>query len=130
MKYITSYKLFESIDISETIGVLRDIFLELHDKDFDIDISPFEAGNIIYITIYKDRPFKSKDVYDVVISAIDYVNDNNFYLDDIWVIENDKWGTKRSMLADDEINDYYPEVSNEFENFDKEINTVEIEFKY
>ena len=86
MKHIKTYKTFESSEypeetIQEIIQYLKDIFQELVDVGYTIDIydeSYYRDKIVIRLNIIKknfeDKPlyFKADEVHDTVISSIDY----------------------------------------------------------
>lgn len=66
MKYLKSYKIFESIPKSKLELDVKDIFLELEDVGFDVDVS---LSNPWTIAISKKSIFKWSDVSDVIERA-------------------------------------------------------------
>jgi hypothetical protein len=78
MKHLKSYKLFESVE--EDMSNVKDIFLDLEDKDFSINISKFSIGDGFSISmIYPNYgsevlDFKLSDVIDCVRRSNEYMS--------------------------------------------------------
>jgi len=78
MKHLKSYKIFESIE--EEISDIKDIFLDLEDKDFSIHIRKYH--NDLGLSVSMTYPnhgtqaldFKLSDVVDCVKRANEYMN--------------------------------------------------------
>jgi len=67
MKYIKSYKLYESMD--DTLNTLREICFELSDIGYIIEINEYS------LLIFHSEPFKYKVVGDVVERIKNYLGD-------------------------------------------------------
>lgn len=82
MKHLKSYKIFESIDI---INTLNDICLELNDDGFrgygssDSDVKPVRAsgsfGQGVSILMTKDGGFYFDDIKDIIYRITDILGD-------------------------------------------------------
>lgn len=74
MKYLNSYKLFESIDSDEIIGNIEDIFLDLRDSGFEICVEYSAGIDQFYYSIWPEgQSFLFSEV-------IDYINRVDNYL--------------------------------------------------
>jgi hypothetical protein len=74
MKYLKSYKMFEFLKFNDENEIyIKDIFQELIDKDFIVDIN--ENKKFINIIILRENRnfFKYPDVSDYIISCIEYM---------------------------------------------------------
>ena len=104
MRYLNTYKLFESSveDPKPIIEYLKDIFLEVEDDGFNVDVdtltSLYNWSNVFTVTIYKSefpivRPyvqvrdfndesdrFKIKDVLETILTAESYMKDLGYKL--------------------------------------------------
>jgi hypothetical protein len=97
MKYLQSYKLFESFDQNdELIKVLNDICLELSDEDYSFFIQDLKGTGIlnpefswnkisVSVTgkpnvgdVWRYKPFTYDDVRDVFERMIEYMNSEDF----------------------------------------------------
>ncbi len=103
MKYLKRYKLFESLDSSNEIKeYLHDIFLELMDDGYNVDINRlttlYDFSNVYTVLIYKsDRPlawsptksdrFRIKDVLEPILTADSYMKSQNYKISRIEVRE-------------------------------------------
>lgn len=78
MKHLKSYKLFEYVE--EDMSNVKDIFLDLEDNDFSINISKFSIGEGFSISmVYPNYgsevlDFKLSDVIDTVKRANEYMS--------------------------------------------------------
>ncbi len=107
MKYLKNHPIKESVDSSSIISYLQDIFLELSDKNFNIQIEEkehhaFDTSVEILLHLnqydidffentYMDEltPFNFSDVGDSSMSAIDYMFSENFHCYDFSIITYD-----------------------------------------
>ena len=98
MKYLTTYKLFESSYFSNLIEDVRDMTLELSDMDFDINIKevnytpPMFSDSIksLKVQISKDRIFNWNEIEETVGRIEDYCFRKDVgYGIDIEIIDND-----------------------------------------
>ena len=114
MKYIKSYKIFESSveDPKPIIEYLKDIFLEVEDDGFNVDVfgdlrpdtltSLYNWSNVFTVTIYKSEfpvanfrdqflfnplnesdLFKIKDVLETILTAEGYMKSLDYKLNHI-----------------------------------------------
>jgi hypothetical protein len=86
MKHLTTYKLFES----EVTDYIKDIFLEVEDKGIYISVAEFNITKhlrkfIIYIGSNSSnyKLFKIEDVYDSIMMAKSYMEDQKYNLFDM-----------------------------------------------
>lgn len=110
MKHLKSYQIFESsddnirayandIDLYESIkDFLKNIFLELEDEGFDINIegrwmrtSEFEELTGFEVKIKKSSTsfpyFLLENIYEYILTCKSYLKDNGFFITDINGIE-------------------------------------------
>lgn len=102
MKHLKSYKLFESsddairayaneIDLYEsTKDYLKDIFLELEDENFLIDIagrwmrtSEFEELTGYEVKIKRSKTFLLEDIYEYILACKSYLKEVGFFIAEI-----------------------------------------------
>ena len=83
MKYIRSYKIFESKELNEYIQTLKDIFLEAEDMGYFVSVSPtplkLARGEDpdIYFNISKNDGNIS-EIQSIVERAIEYMKENEW----------------------------------------------------
>ena len=96
MKYLKKYKIFENIfsdyakEINEYESIkdyLKDIFLELEDEGFDIDIegrwlrtSEFEELTGYEVKIKRSKTFLLEDIYDYILTCKSYLTEMGFFI--------------------------------------------------
>jgi hypothetical protein len=90
MRYLKTYKLFESIDNNIKLNI-EDILLELEeDKGFQVDIKDmnyYKDGNdtgdclSIYIKDNQDRFFRLEDIMDVLLRIKEYLKESDYSID-------------------------------------------------
>lgn len=107
MRYLNTYKLFESSveDPKPIIEYLKDIFLEVEDDGFNVDVdkltSLYNWGHVFTVVIYKSESplvsspdesirFKMKDVLETILTAESYMK---------------SLGYKISLIETREVND-------------------------
>ncbi len=100
MRYLKEYKLFESVDEVEIINFLNDIFLDTIDKGIGVIITPEykyikykkDKTNIIgFIIQFKsENIFKLSDMYDDILTSMDYMRSHGMNLHTFRIIENIK----------------------------------------
>jgi hypothetical protein len=89
MKWLKKYKVFESVNWDEFSQTIKDLFMDLYDKDYTIDIFPSEYTNSMYHPIMKfarieirklnnDHPLwtnddEKKDFDAVILDILRYV---------------------------------------------------------
>jgi len=96
MIYLKKYKTFENIfsdyakEINEYESIkdyLKDIFLELEDEGFDIDIegrwlrtSEFEELTGYEVKIKRSKTFLLEDIYDYILTCKSYLKEMGFFI--------------------------------------------------
>lgn len=103
MKYLKSYRVFESVDID----IINDFFLEIQDLGFDVDIHQklgridIKIKKILTDSEFEEdfnRPefrainmgsFRLSLIKDSVLSVISYLNEMGFYLESIFCFGGD-----------------------------------------
>jgi hypothetical protein len=81
MKHLKSYKVFESISNSELELDVRDMFLELQDSGYQIEVSMRPSGvSMFCVGAGRDELFQWSDVKDYFERAKEYVCDNSWAL--------------------------------------------------
>ena len=131
MRYLNSYKLFESsddairvysteIDLSESIkDYLKDIFLELEDDGFEVDIegrwmrtSEFEELTGFEVKIIRSKPFLLEEVNEHILTCESYLKENGFQIDNIQIYIPDINGRGETYSLDYliKLNKSNPEV--------------------
>jgi len=108
MKYLQTYKIFESSveDPKPIIEYLKDIFLEIKDDEFNVDVDTltnlYNWGHVFTVTIYKSEfpvanfrdqflfnplnesdKFKIKDVLETILTAEGYMKSLDYKLNHI-----------------------------------------------
>ena len=89
MKHLKTYKLFEDIDHTEYESIkdyLKNIFLELEDDEFEIDIKGrfrTEEFEEFEVKIKRSKTFLLEEVYDYILTCRSYLNENGFFITDI-----------------------------------------------
>jgi hypothetical protein len=99
MKYLKTYQLFESSENDEVEQYLKDIFLELEDEGFDVDIegrsdepSDYERWLRTYDTeehtgyevkIKRNKTFLLEDVYELILTCKSYLKETGFFITEI-----------------------------------------------
>jgi hypothetical protein len=100
MKYLSTYKLFESSveEPEPTIEYLKDIFLEVEDDGFNVDVdtltSLYNWGHVFTVVIYKSESplvsspdesirFKIKDVLETILTSESYMKSLGYKLNHI-----------------------------------------------
>ena len=94
MKYLKRYKVFESVNWDEFSQTIKDLFMDLYDKDYTIDIFPSEYTNSMYHPIMKlarieirklnnDHPLwtnddEKKDFDAVILDILRYVTSEGY----------------------------------------------------
>jgi hypothetical protein len=137
MKYLNTYKLFESYDESEQW--LKEIFLELEDEGYNISIKNSKANfhssiamcrtYNVTIDVYKSKSgrksFKLSDIFEYILTAESYMEDDGWYVNELRFrsLRPIKWFS---------LNENDVEKLKDVENLKKEvldITYLEIEFK-
>jgi hypothetical protein len=81
MKHLKSYKVFESISNSELELDVRDMFLELQDSGYQIEVSMRPSGvSMFCVGAGRDELFQWVDVKDYFERAKEYVCENSWTL--------------------------------------------------
>ena len=93
MKHIKTYKLFESKRYpDEVIQTIKDIFIELEDEHFSIEINEPKLNNMMRLNISiisgrggLDAPFTLGDIKDEVQRMVDYLQELNagYFLEEV-----------------------------------------------
>jgi hypothetical protein len=100
MRYLNTYKLFESSveDPKPIIEYLKDIFLEVEDDGFNVDVdtltSLYNWGHVFTVVIYKSESplvsspdesirFKIKDVLETILTSESYMKSLGYKLNHI-----------------------------------------------
>lgn len=86
MRYLKSYKIFESSDESEQW--LKDIFLELEDEGYNINIKNSKGNfhssaamcSTYDVTISREKSFKLSDIFEIILTAESYMKDDGWYV--------------------------------------------------
>lgn len=86
MRYLKSYKIFESSDESEQW--LKDIFLELEDEGYNINIKNSKGNfhssaamcSTYDVTISREKSFKLPDIFEIILTAESYMKDDGWYV--------------------------------------------------
>jgi hypothetical protein len=114
MIYLKKYKTFENIfsdyakEINEYESIkdyLKDIFLELEDEGFDIDIegrwlrtSEFEELAGYEVKIKRSKTFLLEDIYDYILTCKSYLKEMGFFINgdisrvfDQFIPNSDTW---------------------------------------
>ena len=143
MKHLKSYKIFESsddsirayandIDLYESVkDYLKDIFLELEDDEFDIDIEgrwmrtdEFEELTGYEVKIKRSKTFLLEDIYDYILTCKSYLKDVGFFITEIDGIIPGNNRQERYYLDYGGLHESDPE---KFKLFDKPL--IRLEFK-
>lgn len=130
MRYLKSYKIFESSDESEQW--LKDIFLELEDEGYNINIKNSKGNfhssaamcSTYDVTISRDKSFKLPDIFEIILTAESYMKDDGWYVNRVRFRSiHNKWFSldKRDINKLRDINILRKEIH--------EITYIEIEFK-
>ncbi len=141
MKYLSTYKLFESSS-EETKNYIKDIFLDAEDKEIEVYIEgrwirthDFEelTGYKIIIgkKIYSDygrsaKTFLLKDIYDSIQMAKSYMSDEGFFLSELRCGSLNKWGEVETYGI---LYGFNLHEEGKCELFDKPIVYLEIDFR-
>jgi len=90
MKHIKTYKIFESSENDEVKQYLEDIFLELEDEGFDVDIEGrwlrtfnTEQHTGYEVKIEKSKTFLLEDVYEYILTCKSYLKEMGFFITEI-----------------------------------------------
>ena len=93
MKHIKTYQLFESKRYpDEVIQTIKDIFIELEDEHFSIEINEPKLNNMMRLNISiiserggLDAPFTLGDIKDEVQRMVDYLQELNagYFLEEV-----------------------------------------------
>jgi hypothetical protein len=130
MRYLKSYKIFESSDESEQW--LKDIFLELEDEGYNINIKNSKGNfhssaamcSTYDVTISREKSFKLPDIFEIILTAESYMKDDGWYVNRVRFRSiHNKWFSldKRDINKLRDINILRKEIH--------EITYIEIEFK-
>lgn len=139
MKYLRTYtNLFESgpfvkID-TEIKDYLHDIFLELEDEGFDVDISRYLTFNIeehpgFSIRMNRSKTFLLEDVYEYILTCKSYLKEIGFFITEINGTvpangSNGPWQERYGLDYGSGLHESDPE---KFKLFDKPL--IRLEFK-
>ena len=90
MKYLKTYQLFESSENDEVEQYLKDIFLELEDEGFDVDIEgrwlrtyDTEEHTGYEVKIKRNKTFLLEDVYELILTCKSYLKETGFFITEI-----------------------------------------------
>ena len=84
MKHLKSYKIFESISNADLELDVKDIFLDLQDAGYDIDIDMRPQGvDMFSVGVSNDKLFDWSDVKEEFLRSKEYITDNGFILDKV-----------------------------------------------
>lgn len=88
MKHIKAYKLFESTEVDNLKEDIKDIFLELEDIGFTVNLSnrPLLRGLDLEIMNKSGalrKEFSLKEILDSIITLTSYLNDTDYYIQDV-----------------------------------------------
>jgi len=130
MRYLKSYKIFESSDESEQW--LKDIFLELEDEGYNINIKNSKGNfhssaamcSTYDVTISREKSFKLPDIFEIILTSESYMKDDGWYVNRVRFRSiHNKWFSldKRDINKLRDINILRKEIH--------EITYIEIEFK-
>ena len=90
MKHIKTYKIFESTEVDNLKEDIKDIFLELEDIGFTVNLSnsttrfPFGLDlEIMNKSGALRKEFSLKEILDSIITLTSYLNDTDYYIQDV-----------------------------------------------
>lgn len=90
MKHIKNYKIFESTEVDNLKEDIKDIFLELEDIGFTVNLSnsttrfPFGLDlEIMNKSGALRKEFSLKEILDSIITLTSYLNDTDYYIQDV-----------------------------------------------
>ena len=120
MRYLQTYKLFESSwdQREDDLKILKDIFLELEDKDFIVSFYKTSESNKRYISIFISKnndmeQFKWEDIEDTFSAGIEYIDDYGYNFEKGMLTQDDESITNRIVKNTVHFYDY--------ESFEKEL---------
>ena len=117
MKYLKSYKLFESIS-ADIKSDIEDMLLELTDYQIEYNVKAVkyykdgingEDCLSVYIKDNQDRFFSLEDIMDVLLRIKDYLKDSDYSID-LGILNSDDYSGYRQTL---DIDDFMKEFSGE-----------------
>ena len=90
MRHIKTYKIFESTEVDNLKEDIKDIFLELEDIGFTVNLSnsttrfPFGLDlEIMNKSGALRKEFSLKEILDSIITLTSYLNDTDYYIQDV-----------------------------------------------
>jgi hypothetical protein len=139
MKYIKTYKLFESNEI-EIREYLNDIFLELEDDGFKVevdsrwirtsDVEEHTGYEVSIKKIFTEFPIKTfllEDIYQYyILTCKSYLKENGFFITDVEVSALGKYNKPEKYVLDYSIS-LHESNPEKYNLFDKPL--INLEFK-
>lgn len=90
MRHLKTYKIFESTEVDNLKEDIKDIFLELEDIGFTVNLSnsttrfPFGLDlEIMNKSGALRKEFSLKEILDSIITLTSYLNDTDYYIQDV-----------------------------------------------
>lgn len=140
MKHLKTYKIFEFND-SEIRKYLNDIFLELEDEEFDIEINGryirtydteeqtgYEVKIRKILTGFPIKTFLLEDVYECILTCKSYLKENGFFITDIRVAALDKYNKPETYGLDYSIS-LHESNPEKYKLFDKPLTYLEFKIR-